>query len=121
MAEDAFASELSAMVAHLVDRLTPGDDGKIKTFRDSAVNNVHEFFEQFRSLNIHSSRQLDELVDTAQRLLKGVRPGQLRNNESLRNQVSSGLSAVKASLDSLIVDQPRRRIIRPAARAEDAA
>jgi hypothetical protein len=121
MAEDAFASELSAMVSHLVDRLTPGAEGKIKTFRDSAVNNVHGFFEQFRSLNINSSKQLDELVDKAQQLLKGVRPGQLRNNESLRNQVSAGLSAVQASLDDLLVDQPRRRIIRPAARAGDAA
>jgi hypothetical protein len=121
MAEDAFASELSAMVAHLVDRLTPGNDGKIKTFRDSAVNNLHEFFEQFRSLNVHSNAQLDEMVDTAQKLLKGVRPGQLRNNESLRNQMTSELSAVKASLDSLLVDQPRRRILRPAARAGDAA
>jgi hypothetical protein len=114
LAEDAFTSELGQLVSHLAERLTPGVDGQCKTFRDSSLENIHRFFEHFRSLNVHSSRQLDDLVNTAQRLLRGVKPDQLRTDGSLREQVKTQLSAVQGTLEALMVDQPRRRIIRSA-------
>jgi hypothetical protein len=49
-----------------------------------------------------------------------VTPQRLRDNPSLREQVVSELSVVQKSLDGLLVDRPRRRIIR-AARAEEPA
>jgi hypothetical protein len=47
-------------------------DGKPKVFRDSAVENLQAFFQRFRSLNVGSSQQLDELVPQAQRFVSGV-------------------------------------------------
>lgn len=113
MAEEAFTAEFSKLVSHLTERLGGSDDGKEKVFRDSAVSNLTEFFDRFRSLNVHSNEQLEELVETAKKMLRGVRPQQLRENGALRQQITSRLSAVKSSLDELLVDQPRRRIIRP--------
>ena len=40
-----------------------------------------EFFEKFRTLNVRSSGQLDELMEQAQRVVRGVGPQQLRDNE----------------------------------------
>ena len=110
--EQAFADELSRLVAHLAERLGGGEDGKAKVFRDSAVENLAEFFERFRSLNVGCASQLDELVTQAQRIVRGVAPQQLRENQSLRQDIASQLSGVQATLDGLMVDRPRRNILR---------
>ena len=55
LAEEAFASELAKLVSHLSERLSGNEDGKPKIFRDSAVENLTEFFERFRQLNVRSS------------------------------------------------------------------
>ncbi len=112
MAEQAFVEELGKLVGHLVERLEGSDDGKPKVFRDSAVSNLQEFFQQFRMLNVRSNAELDRLVATAERMVRGVSPQGLRDSQSMRQQVVSGLSVVQKSLDGLLVDRPRRRIIR---------
>ena len=112
LAEQAFAEELSKLVAHLNERLSGADDGKPKVFRDSAVTNLAEFFERFKTLNIRSNDDLDNLVAQAQRIVRGVGPQALRDDRSIRERVVSQLGAVQASLDGLMVDRPRRRILR---------
>ena len=63
LAEQSFATELQRLTAHLAERLTGLHDGQPKVFRDSAVENLREFFERFRRLNIRSSPELDALVE----------------------------------------------------------
>jgi len=113
LAEQAFLQELSQLVSHLTERLSGTEDGKPKIFRDSVVENLTQFFERFRHLNIRSNDQLDEIVARAQRVVRGVEPQQLRDNENLRTCVVSQLSGVQSILDGLIVDRPRRNILRP--------
>jgi hypothetical protein len=118
LAEQAFLEELSKLVDHLGERLNGNADGKQKVFRDTAVTNLTEFFERFRSLNVHSSEQLDELVQRAQRAMKGVAPQRLRDDGPLRQRLATQLSTVQSSLDGLMVDRPRRNILRPNRREE---
>ena len=113
MAESAFVEELDRLVNHLASRLAGDEDGKPKVFRDSAVTNMSEFFTRFRELNIRSNDQLDDLVQRCESLMQGVQPQSLRDNDSLRRSLSTNLSAVQSSLDQLVVDRPRRRILRP--------
>jgi hypothetical protein len=112
LAEQAFTDELSKLVSHLTDRLAGTEDGKPKIFRDSAVNNMTEFFERFSQLNIRSNEQLDDLVANAQNVVAGIEPQQLRDNTGLRQQVATQLAGVQSVLDGLLVDRPRRRILR---------
>lgn len=112
LAEEAFTAEFSRVVSHLSERLTGTEDGKPKTFRDSAVENLAEFFQRFRSLNVSSSQQLDELVERSQQVVRGIEPQQLRESQSLRQHVATQLSAVQAVLDGLMVERPRRNILR---------
>ena len=81
-------------------------------FRDSAVENLAEFFQRFRQLNVRSSEQLDQLVGQAQRVIRGVEPQDLRDNAGLRQQVATEMSRVQGILDGLLVDRPRRNILR---------
>ena len=112
MAEQAFFEELSKLVSHLTERLSGNDDGKPKVFRDTAVANLTEFFQRFKQLNVRSNEQLDELVDRAQAVVRGVEPQQLRDHQPLRQQIARELSAVQSVLDGLLVDRPRRNILR---------
>ena len=113
MAEQAFIDELDQLVNHLAERLAGDDDGRPKIFRDSSLTNLSSFFERFRDLNVSSNQQLDNLVEQCQQLVAGVAPQSLRDSDSLRRSLSSNLSSVQNSLDQLMVERPRRNIIRP--------
>jgi hypothetical protein len=113
LAEAAFVEEFARLVNHLTERLTgTNEDGTPKVFRDSVVGNLDDFFGRFRSLNVRSNQQLDDLVAQAQRTVRNVGAQDLRDSESLRGQVATQLSRVQASMDAMLVDRPRRRILR---------
>jgi len=118
MAEGAFIEELDRLVNHLSERLSGDDDGRPRVFRDSAVENMAEFFSRFKNLNINSNEQLDQLVGRCEELMTGVQPQALRDSQSLRRSLSTNLAAVQSSLDQLMVEQPRRNIIRPPREAD---
>jgi hypothetical protein len=112
LAEEAFTAELAKLVSHLTERLSGQEDGKPKVFRDSIVENLSEFFQRFRGLNVRSNAQLDQLVADAQQAIRGVEPQALRDNAGLRQHVATEMSRVQSVLDGLLVDRPRRNILR---------
>jgi hypothetical protein len=112
LAEEAFLAEIDRLVSHLTERLSGQDDGKPKVFRDSAIENLTEFFQRFRRLNIRSNEQLDQLVEQVQNAVRGVEPQALRTDQPLRQRVAMQLAGVQAVVDGLLVDRPRRNIIR---------
>ena len=118
LAEQTFMEELDRLVNHLAERLSGDDKGRPKIFRDTAVTNLAEFFNRFRELNVGSNDQLDQLVNRCEQLMSGVQPQGLRDNDSLRRSLSTNLSTVQSSLDQLLVDRPRRRILRPSQQPE---
>jgi hypothetical protein len=111
LAEQAFVSEFSKLVDHLTERLS-GTGGEKKVFRDSAVTNLREFFDRFRYLSVRSNEDLERLVDQAQRVIGGVGPQDLRDSDALRQDVTRQLTGVQAALDGMLVNEPRRRILR---------
>lgn len=114
LAESAFTAEFGQLVNHLTERISgTGPDSQKKVFRDSAITNLQEFFSRFKSLNVHSNAQLDELVETAQKAVQGITAQDLRDQDSLRKQVNAQMAGVLSTLDGLLVDQPRRKILRP--------
>lgn len=113
LAEEAFIAELNRLVSHLSERLAGQEDNKPKVFRDTAIENLRDFFSRFQQLNVRSNADLDGLVEQAQRILCGVEPQQLRDNATRRQEIASQLAGVQATLDGLMVDRPRRSIIRP--------
>jgi 5'-deoxynucleotidase YfbR-like HD superfamily hydrolase len=113
LAEQAFLDEFARLVAHLTERITgTNEDGSPKVFRDSAIDNLCDFFERFRSLNVRSNQQLDELVAQAQRTVRGVAAQDLRDGPSVRQEVATQLARVQTTLDAMLVERPRRRILR---------
>ncbi len=112
LAEQAFISELAKLIEHLTERLSDNGDGERKIFRDSAITNLTEFFNRFRQLNVRSNEELDTLVERAQRIVSGVEAQALRDNNALRQHVATQFSHVQSVIDGMLVDRPRRRIVR---------
>jgi hypothetical protein len=112
LAEQSFATELQRLSGHLAERLTGLHDGQPKVFRDSAVENLREFFERFRRLNIRSSPELDALIEQAQQTINGIEPQQLRDSVRLRQMVARDFEQIQASVGEMLVDRPRRNILR---------
>ncbi len=113
LTEQAFLDEFAKVVAHLTVRITgTNEDGTPKVFRDSAIDNLCDFFERFRSLNVRSNQHLDDLVVQAQKAVRGVAAQDLRDSQSVRQEVVTQLAQVQTSLDAMLIDRPRRRILR---------
>jgi hypothetical protein len=112
LAEQAFATEFGRLLSHLTERLANEETGERRVFRDSAVTNLSDFFSRFQQLNIRSNPDLDALVEEAQRLVQGVSPSQLRDNDSLRQHIATEMTRVREQVESLITNAPRRRLIR---------
>ena len=72
-----------------------------------------DFFERFRRLNVRSSQDLDRLVEQAQGLVRGVTPQALRDSDELRGRIAAQMGAVQSQLDALVVERPRRQLVRP--------
>jgi hypothetical protein len=121
LAEQAFAAEFAGLLSHLAERLSDGPGGQRKVFRDSAVTNLTDFFQRFRNLNVRSNAELDALVTQAQGLVRGVVLHDLRADGSLRRQIAESMAQVRERVESLIVDAPRRRIVRARPAANGAA
>jgi hypothetical protein len=112
---DAFNDQTTRMRRELAEAVE-GLDAQLPELKQAArqrLGNLREFFERFRMLNVRSSADLEDLVQTAQRALKGAGPQGLRDDGHLRAHIATQLSGIQASLDGLLVDQPRRRVLRP--------
>lgn len=112
LAEEAFTSELSKLVTHLVEKLSGDIDGKPKIFRDTAVTNLADFFERFRRLSIGSNEELEQVVHQARMIVGGIPAQELRDSATLRQQINHQLTDVQSTLDRLMIDRPRRNLIR---------
>lgn len=94
---------MAELVKHMVDRLTPDPDGKPKVFRDSLIKNFNTFLENFELRNVTNDAQLQALVADAKKLIAGVDPKTLRDNDAMRAAVVSGVEKIKVSLDTMVV------------------
>ena len=97
--------------SHLSERLSGQEDGKPKVFRDSAVANLLSS-SRGSAANVRSTTSLTRTVNDDQRIIRGVVPQELRDNGSLRQHVATEMSRVESVLDGLLVDRPRRAILR---------
>ncbi|GJL52914.1 MAG: hypothetical protein NPIRA02_00460 [Nitrospirales bacterium] len=101
---------MADLVSHLINRLTPDEVGKRKTFRSSTVTNLMDFLNRFDARNLGQDHELQELVERSKTLLSGVTATHLKNDDHLSNTVCDGLGRIKSQLDDLLINVPSRLI-----------
>lgn len=112
LAENAFGERLQELIAHLLERLNGVSTGDTKRFSNSTVENFAEFAAEFRRMNIRGNTQLEALIDRAQSIVSGVDSKAVKANSDLRQNLSEQMGAVRDALDTLLANQPRRRVMR---------
>lgn len=110
LAEQAFAGELAKVAENLIERLTPGPDGKQKVFRDSAIENVNELLSRFKALDIGSNQGLTDLMEQAERAVQGIDLKNLRKDVNAQRSVKEVMERLSGQLGNLLVDRPKRKI-----------
>lgn len=95
--------ELSELVGAMVDRLTPGADGKTRRFAASTVENLDQFFELFSARNIANDGELQTIVQQARAAMAGVNVKDLRESRLVRNATRERFAEVRASIERLNV------------------
>lgn len=106
----ALRENMAKLVEHMFDKLTEKPDGSKKIFRDSSVEKLKEFLEDFNSKNITNDKELAELVSKAQQLMEGVEPDALRKDVNVSAKIKAGFEAIKGDLDTMLVDRKKRNI-----------
>lgn len=102
--------EFRKLTNHVADRLSPSEDGKGKTFRDSAITNLTEWLDLFTARNLGDDQELVSVVERARALVRGVDPTNVRDSDDLRNSLAKDFSAITAQLDEAIINRPARAI-----------
>lgn len=104
-------ANMADLVDHMLDRLAPTEAGeKPKIFRDSMIGNIRDFLATFQSRNIVDDQELAGIVARAGQILDGISPAVLRERRDVREEISGKFREVKASLDAMMTDRPKRVI-----------
>ncbi|HUD74848.1 MAG TPA: hypothetical protein VMQ76_07235 [Terracidiphilus sp.] len=106
---DAMRTALAGLIAHAVDKLTPGADGKSKVFRDSLIGNIQAFIETFPSRNFMGDTDLASLVEKAKTVLAGAEPDKLRKYSAVREETAAAFKEIQGTLDTMIETRKSRQ------------
>lgn len=87
-------TRLKDSLDRIAERLTVGEDGKAKIFRDSMVDNVLDLCGMLRDLNVTNDPNLEKARREVEQLLAGVAPDELRKNEEIRKDVHAEVAAI---------------------------
>lgn len=112
---EALWTEFQTLVNHVVDRLTPGADGKRKVFQEGTIENIRGFIEAFGNRNAFNDARLANAVERAKQILDnlGGKGGEsvaqrLRDFEAVRNKTAEAFGALKTEVDKGITELPGR-------------
>ena len=112
--QQAMRQELADLLSHAVERLGLETDGKRrgkpKTFRNTLITGMRDFFTTFEGRNVVGDEELAGLVESARQVLNGATPDKLRKDSTARAVVKSSLAAVRGIMDDNTMLKPSRRI-----------
>ena len=108
--EDALITGMSEVFNHLADRLSGGDDGGAKRFKQATVARAEEFLDLFAKRNLTGREDLAKLVEKGRKLLTGVDAKGLKTDEKLLARTVKGVAEIKTSLDTMLEARPARRM-----------
>ena len=97
------------LVKELEDRLTPDKDGKNKILRDSKVDELIAFIENWKDKDVTDDFVLGEYVQKAKDVVHGVNPNKLRYNVDIRTKVQEVFHGITSELSTMVVKTSNRQ------------
>lgn len=93
---------LFQLVGEFAKKLTPGEDGKPKVFRNTILDGLTDFLDNFHVRNISDDAELDAVVQQLRGLTRGIAADTLRESDSVRESMLRGVQEASAVLDTLV-------------------
>jgi len=103
--------QLQELLARVTERLTPGEDGKAKTFRDSLLTGLGDFLTLADVRNVTGNAELSALTGRLRSALSGVDPKALRKVEGMKDALLAQFKGVAEQLDELVIAKPARKML----------
>ena len=97
------------LVRELEDKLTPDADGKTKILRESKVDGLVSFIENWSDKDITNDSELGEYVSRAKDVLSGINPNKLRYSTDVRTKVQEVFHNITSELEDKIVKASKRQ------------
>ena len=111
LVSQALRAEVSEIVNRLYDNLQlVGPSGRRKRFTESTVDAVNQFISDVDRWGMTGDEELGKELSRLQDLMKGVDVEAVRSDDGLRNSLRDKFTGIKESLESLVVEEPRRAI-----------
>lgn len=107
----ALWAEFQGLIDHLKERLEPGENGKVKTFQKTTVDNLKVFVEAFGNRNAFGDEKLSSLVARAGEIIGNIGDdpvAKLRDFDAVRKNVADAFGVLKVSVDKGVQDLPSR-------------
>ena len=106
----ALREAFKGLIAHAIDKLQVGADGKVKIFRDTTLTNITDFIAAFKDRNITADSELETMIRQADNILASVDTAKvLRDSTMVRDMVRTGFQTIEKQIDSLLIDKPIRK------------
>lgn len=109
--EQLLFGQLQELLAKVTERLTPGADGKPKTFRDSLLTGLGDFLTLADVRNVTGNAQLSELTGKLRAALSGVDPKSLRKVDGMKEALVAQFKVATDQLDELVIAKPTRKML----------
>lgn len=109
--QNALRESMAELVSHMIDRLTEDSEGRPKRLRASMFEKMNEFLDLFQKRNIADDAEMEKLVLAARSLMRGIDAETLKKDLEARANVREGFAKVKETLDSMLEERPKRRIV----------
>lgn len=106
----ALRTEFADLLTELTDKLSANGDKPKKIVANSMFNKLNEFFSEMDSRNIFEDQELVDLAASAKRIIADVSPYNLKYNEQAKEQIRTEMQTLRHTLESSIIDLPRRTI-----------
>ena len=107
---DSLALSLQKLINHMVERLTENGEDKKKSFKVNSINNIMEFFEDFKNQNVYGFKGLEKLVAKAEKIIGQIDDvDKLRTDVTFKEDIRNQFTKVEKALDDLIVEKPKRK------------
>lgn len=107
-------SQVQDLVSHMIDRITPGEDGRRKKFSKEMVEDFQETLGILELKNVGDDAELLEVIGRARTILAGKTTEQLKGDSELRQNVRVAFETLKSTVDTMVTVAPVRKILLPA-------
>jgi hypothetical protein len=111
----ALWAEFSSFIGKIKERLTVGDDGKKKIFRDTLFSDLVTFIGSFSNRDTFNDARLNALVQEADRIVRKVagsddadKAEAMRTFDGLRKQTADAFTALETEVSKAIAEEPSR-------------